>query len=256
MGTCPIRCRSKRTILENPSETDSQSSQDSVLVSLCNYSPFEHTEITMCIGERLDITSDDGDFMMVRSATTGVESYIPTDYTARLTHRWLFTGLSRIKAVELLMQPNNQSGAFLIRESETNKDGYSLSVLKRSNSSYLDCVKHYRIFQLHNGWIYISPGVTFPTVRHLVEHYSESVGGLCCRLTEPCFIHGVDAPREPRPVPSAIRRPTINWKDISRSVIFRKVRTESDHSFVSEGLREAISSYLQMTEGNDDSWDT
>lgn len=71
----------------------------------------------MCIGERLDITSEyvvgailcftlvsvpadavsqygclfsfnsDGDFMMVRSATTGVESYIPTDYTARLTHR-------------------------------------------------------------------------------------------------------------------------------------------------------------------------
>lgn len=88
-----------------------------MLVSLCNYSPFEHTEITMCIGERLDITSEyvvgailcftlvsvpadavsqygclfsfnsDGDFMMVRSATTGVESYIPTDYTARLTHR-------------------------------------------------------------------------------------------------------------------------------------------------------------------------
>lgn len=56
-------------------------------------------------------------------------------------------------------------------------DGYSLSVLKRSNSSYLDCVKHYRIFQLHNGWIYISPGVTFPTVRHLVEHYSGSHQG-------------------------------------------------------------------------------
>lgn len=42
----------------------------------------------------------------------------------------------------------------------------------------------------------------------------------------------------------------------SRSVIFKRKRTESDNSLVSEGLREAITSYLQMTEGNDHSWDT
>lgn len=43
----------------------------------------------------------------------------------------------------------------------------------------------------------------------------------------------------------------------SRSVIFRRrKRTDSDSCLVSEGLREAISSYLQMTEGNSHSWDT
>lgn len=41
-----------------------------------------------------------------------------------------------------------------------------------------------------------------------------------------------------------------------RSVIFKRKRTESGNSLVSEGLREAITSYLQMTEGNDHSWDT
>ena len=41
-----------------------------------------------------------------------------------------------------------------------------------------------------------------------------------------------------------------------RSMIFRKKRAESDNSLVSEGLREAITSYLQMTEGHDHSWDT
>lgn len=35
-------------------------------------------------------------------------------------HRWLFAGISRYKAIELLMLPNNRNGAFLIRESETN----------------------------------------------------------------------------------------------------------------------------------------
>lgn len=257
MGTCPIRCRSNLTSLENPPEPVSPISQESMIVSLCNYPSFGHTELTMCIGERLVIISDDGDFMMVRSTTTNLESYIPTNYTAKVTYNWLFAGISRYKAVELLMQPNNISGAFMIRESETNRDGYTLSVLRRTNPSYLDSVKHYRISHLQNGWVYISPGLTFPSLRHLVEHYTESANGLCCRLTEPCFIQGSDNSRQTaRPIPTTTRRPTINWKDISRSVIFRRKRTESDHSLVSEGLREAISSYLQMTEDNDHSWDT
>ncbi|XP_078103966.1 src-like-adapter 2 [Sander vitreus] len=256
MGTCPIRCQSNLTVLENPPEPVSPRLQESIIVSLCNYPSFVGTELTMCIWERLTVISDDGDYMMVRSTTTGRESYVPTNYIAKVTHRWLFTGISRYKAVELLMEPNNQSGAFLIRESETNKDCYSLSVLKRANASYLDCVKHYRVPHLENGWVYIFPGTHFPSLHHLVEHYSESADGLCCQLTEPCFIQGLDNAREARPLPTTVRRPTINWKDISRSVIFNKKRTESDNSLVSEGLREAITSYLQMTEGNDHSWDT
>ncbi|XP_040014837.1 src-like-adapter 2 [Xiphias gladius] len=255
MGTCPIKCRSNLTMLENPPDSASPAPEESMIVSLCNYPSFRDRESTMCIGERLTIVSDDGDFMMVRSTTTGLESYIPTNYTTKVTHRWLFTGISRYKAVELLMQPNNQSGAFLIRESETNRDCYSLSVLRRTDVSYLDSVKHYRISHLQNGWVYISPRLTFPSLHHLVEHYSESADGLSCRLTAPCFIQGLDNAREARPIPTTIRRPTVQWKDISRSAIFRRTRTESDNSLVSEGLREAISSYLQMTEGNDDSWD-
>ncbi|XP_041813988.1 src-like-adapter 2 [Chelmon rostratus] len=250
MGTCPIRCQSNMTILENPPETATPAHQDSMIVSLYNYPSLGRTEMTMCLGEQLTILSDDGDFMIVRSTTTGRESYVPTNYTAKVTHRWLFTGISRYKAMELLMQPNNQNGAFLIRESETNRDCYSLSVLRRK------CVKHYRISHLQNGWVYISPGLTFPSLHHLVEHYSESADGLCCRLREPCFIHGFDDAREARPTPTTVRRPTINWKDISRSVIFRRKRTELDNSLVSEGLREAITSYLQMTESDNHSWDT
>ncbi|XP_029005931.1 src-like-adapter 2 [Betta splendens] len=256
MGTCPIRCRSNLTILENPPEREIESNQESIIVSLYDYPSFGPNDLTMCMGERLTVMSDDGDFMMVRSSTTGRDSYVPTNYTAKVTSRWLFTGISRLKAVELLMHSNNQTGAFLIRDSETNRDCYSLSILKRANSSYLDCVKHYRITILQNGWVYISPGLTFACLHDLVGHYSEVADGLICRLTAPCFIHGLDNAREARPVPTAIRRPTLNWKDISRSVIFRRKRTESDNSLVSEGLRDAITSYLQMTEGNDHSWDT
>lgn len=44
----------------------------------------------------------------------------------------------------------------------------------------------------------------------------EAADGLICRLTAPCFIHGLDNARAARPVPTTIRRPTLNWKDISR----------------------------------------
>lgn len=254
MGTCPIRWHANRTALENaPEEPESESPtcEESVIVSLLDYPSFGHTELTMHVGDRLTVTSDDGDFMMVRSATTGCESYIPTHYAAKVTHSWLYTGISRIKAVELLMQPHNVNGSFLIRESETSKDCYSLSVLRRGHSSYVDNVKHYRIFHLPNGWVYISPRLTFPSLHRLIGHYTECADGLCCPLTKPCFIRGLDSVR-----PMIIRRPTINWKDISRSVIFRRKRTESGNSLLSEGLREAISSYLQMTEDSDQSWDT
>lgn len=39
-------------------------------------------------------------------------------------------------------------------------------------------------------------------------------------------------------------------------MIFKRRRPESDKSLLSEGLREAISSYLQITEGDESSWDT
>lgn len=109
----------------------------------------------------------------------------------------------------------------------------------------MDCVKHYRISVLQNGWVYISPRLTFRCLHDLVEHYSgvywgcnaafspkctkhlmsnikmfplftEFADGLICRLTVPCFIHGLDNSREARPIPIIIRRPTVNWKDISR----------------------------------------
>uniref|UniRef100_A0A8C5F9H4 Src like adaptor 2a n=1 Tax=Gadus morhua TaxID=8049 RepID=A0A8C5F9H4_GADMO len=170
--------------------------------------------------------------------------------------RWFFKGLSRYKAEELLMQTHNCTGAFLVRESESNPDQYSLSVLKRPES-YLGSVKHYRISRIANGWFYIAQRLTFSSLQHLVEHYTEFTDGLCCTLDKPCFILGSDntsltIPTERSvPLPLAIRRPTINWKDVTRSMLFRGNRAESEHSLVSDGLREAISSYLYMTEINE-----
>ena len=48
----------------------------------------------------------------------------PDPLSAHLpTPRWLYEGLSREKAEELLLLPGNPGGAFLIRESQTRRGG-------------------------------------------------------------------------------------------------------------------------------------
>ncbi|KAJ1124699.1 hypothetical protein NDU88_003148, partial [Pleurodeles waltl] len=83
---------------------------------------------------------------------------------------WLYEGISREKAEELLLLNCNHGGAFLIRESQTRKGGYSLSIRRTSHASW-DSIKHYRINRLENGWFYIAPRLTFSTLHDLVEYY-------------------------------------------------------------------------------------
>ncbi|XP_045309567.1 src-like-adapter isoform X3 [Leopardus geoffroyi] len=125
-------------------------------------------------GEKLRVISDEGGWWKAISLSTGRESYIPGICVARVYHGWLFEGLGRDKAEELLLLPDTKMGSFMIRESETKKGFYSLSVRHRQ-------VKHYRIFRLPNNWYYISPRLTFQCLEDLVNHYSD------CKMT----------PREP-----------------------------------------------------------
>ncbi|EPY77812.1 src-like-adapter-like protein [Camelus ferus] len=154
-------------------------------------------------GEKLRVISDEGGWWKAISLSTGRESYIPGICVARVYHGltgfdhesqsrgcawedegekwdsrcseshilkeiWLFEGLGRDKAEELLQLPDTKIGSFMIRESETKKGFYSLSVRHRQ-------VKHYRIFRLPNNWYYISPRLTFQCLEDLVNHYSVCV---------------------------------------------------------------------------------
>lgn len=94
--------------------------------------------------------------------------------------RWYFRKIKRIEAEKKLLLPENEHGAFLIRDSESRHNDYSLS------GSYLyihcvycsekiifslsffnttvrdgDTVKHYRIRQLDEGGFFIARRTTF-----------------------------------------------------------------------------------------------
>uniref|UniRef100_F7I605 Src like adaptor n=1 Tax=Callithrix jacchus TaxID=9483 RepID=F7I605_CALJA len=73
-------------------------------------------------GEKLRVISDEGGWWKAISLSTGRESYIPGICVARVYHGWLFEGLGRDKAEELLQLPDTKVGSFMIRESETKKE--------------------------------------------------------------------------------------------------------------------------------------
>ncbi|KPJ03324.1 Tyrosine-protein kinase Src42A [Papilio xuthus] len=97
--------------------------------------------------------------------------------------RWYFRKIKRIEAEKKLLLPENEHGAFLIRDSESRHNDFSLSVRDG------DTVKHYRIRQLDEGGFFIARRTTFRTLQELVEHYSKDADGLCVSLNKPCVQH-------------------------------------------------------------------
>ncbi|XP_066482071.1 src-like-adapter 2 [Tiliqua scincoides] len=247
MGSLPSR---RKPI---PTQTSSQDLacswqpgvNSSVAVAVCDF-PSGHTEPIVKMGEQLNLLSEDGEWWKVVAVATGKDCYVPSNHIVKISHRWLYEGISREKAEELLLLPLNHQGSFLIRESQMRKGCYSLSV-RHTNLASWDCVKHYRINRLENGWLYISPSLTFSSLQELVDHYSEIGSGLCCCLKEPCFIQGsTSGLHRHLSKPVIVKKPALNWQEINSSDLLAK---DVPHdSPISLGLREAISSYLLVTE--------
>ncbi|XP_066870050.1 tyrosine-protein kinase Fgr isoform X4 [Kogia breviceps] len=87
-----------------------------------------------------------------------------------LNNMWYFGKIGRKDAERQLLSLGNPRGAFLIRESETTKGAYSLSV-RDWDQSRGDHVKHYKIRKLDTGGYYITTRAQFNSVQELVQHY-------------------------------------------------------------------------------------
>ena len=80
------------------------------------------------------------------------------------------------------MQPLNDYGSFLIRDSESTPGNYILSVRDTEK------VRHYKIRQINAGSFSITHRVTFETIPELVQYYEKQADGLCVNLKAPCPI--------------------------------------------------------------------
>uniref|UniRef100_A0A8C5H2P5 Tyrosine-protein kinase n=1 Tax=Gouania willdenowi TaxID=441366 RepID=A0A8C5H2P5_GOUWI len=161
-----------------------------LFVALYDYDARTEDDLTFQKGEKFQIINNiEGDWWEARSLDTGNSGYIPSNYVAPVdsiqAEEWYFGKMGRKDAERQLLGHGNQRGTFLIRESETTKGAYSLSIRDWDDNKG-DHVKHYKIRKLDNGGYYITTRSQFDTVQQLVEHYSERAAGLCCRLIGSC----------------------------------------------------------------------
>ncbi|XP_031422278.1 proto-oncogene tyrosine-protein kinase Src isoform X2 [Clupea harengus] len=168
-------------------------------VALYDYESRTASDLSFRKGETLQIVNNtEGDWWLARSLATGESGYIPSNYVApsdsiqaedllrmSLDKRWYFGKVTRRDSERLLLNLENRRGTFLVRESETTKGAYCLSVLDYDNTKGLN-VKHYKIRKLDSGGFYITSRTQFSTLQQLVNHYRKHTDGLCHCLTEVC----------------------------------------------------------------------
>ncbi|XP_008298435.1 src like adaptor 1a [Stegastes partitus] len=213
-------------------------SEDDMVVVLQDYPSPEISEPIYRMGEKLRVVAKEAYWWRVRSVQTGKENYIPNSHVAKVYHGWLFEGVERQKAEELLLLPGNRVGSFLVRESSRERGLYSLSVKHR-------IVKHYRIFRLDNSWYYISPRLTFQCLEEMINHYSDSADGLCCALTSPCLSGTAPPPDASPAAPPVVMRRNFDWNKVDRKQL---VSTDScSENMVSYGVRNSIAAYLSFS---------
>ncbi|GAA6215098.1 tyrosine-protein kinase Yes [Lates japonicus] len=159
-------------------------------VALYDYEARTSDDLTFKKGDRFQIINNtEGDWWEARSINTGKKGYIPSNYVAPAdsiqAEEWYFGKMGRKDAERLLLNTGNNQGTFLVRESETTKGAYSLSI-RDWDEAKGDNVKHYKIRKLDNGGYYITTRAQFDTLQKLVKHYTEHADGLCHRLTTVC----------------------------------------------------------------------
>uniref|UniRef100_A0A671UVQ9 Tyrosine-protein kinase n=1 Tax=Sparus aurata TaxID=8175 RepID=A0A671UVQ9_SPAAU len=152
-----------------------------LFVALYDYEARTEDDLSFKKGERFQIiNSTEGDWWDARSLTTGGSGYIPSNYVAPVdsiqAEDWYFGKLGRKDAERQLLSTGNPRGTYLIRESETTKGAFSLSIRDWDDVKG-DHVKHYKIRKLDSGGYYITTRAQFETLQQLVQHYSGTWNG-------------------------------------------------------------------------------
>ncbi|NWX95209.1 SRMS kinase, partial [Nothoprocta ornata] len=116
-------------------------------------------------------------------AATG---YVPAAYVANVSQGsrtrwpWYFGKMSRSEAEQLLLSPPNQHGSFLVRDSESSKGEFSLSVRARGG------VSHFRIGRSPGGRLHLQRGRPFGSMEQLLAFYAANCAVLQSPLLQPC----------------------------------------------------------------------
>ncbi|XP_036103648.1 tyrosine-protein kinase FRK [Molossus molossus] len=174
--------------------------QGHYFVALFDYQARTAEDLSFHAGDKLQVldNSHEGWWFARHLGKRGVgpgqqlEGYIPSNYVAEdrslQAEPWFFGAIKRADAEKQLLYSENQTGAFLIRESESDKGNFALSVLVDR------AVKHYKIRRLDEGGFFLTRKRTFTTLNEFVDYYTQTSGGLCVKLGKPCLKIQIPAP--------------------------------------------------------------
>uniref|UniRef100_H3BBF2 Tyrosine-protein kinase n=1 Tax=Latimeria chalumnae TaxID=7897 RepID=H3BBF2_LATCH len=157
-----------------------------LFLALYDYDARTEDDLSFMKGEKFHIINNTHDWIAVTFDLLRLHPLTPPPPHVYVLPRWYFGKIGRKDAERQLLCLGNPRGTFLIRESETTKGAYSLSI-RDWDEMKGDHVKHYKIRKLDNGGYYITTRAQFETVQQLVSHYKETNDGLCHLLTKACI---------------------------------------------------------------------
>ncbi|XP_075887701.1 tyrosine-protein kinase Lyn isoform X3 [Nelusetta ayraudi] len=153
---------------------EEQKGMNKIVLGLYPYEAVHPDDLGFKKGEKMKILEEHGEWWKAKSLVTNKEGFIPSNYVGQAdtmeTEDWFFKDLARKDAERQLLAPANKPGSYLIRESETSKGSYSLSI-RDVDDNRTDSVKHYKIRMLDNGGFYISPKISFSDIGSMIKHY-------------------------------------------------------------------------------------
>uniref|UniRef100_A0A669D0U0 GRB2 related adaptor protein b n=1 Tax=Oreochromis niloticus TaxID=8128 RepID=A0A669D0U0_ORENI len=131
-------------------------------VALFSFAASEADEISFQKGDIIKVSSNCAcDSCWVTAEIQGKRGYVPGNYISLLPHLWFAGPVSRLEAEQRLRWQD--TGVFLVRESESAPGEFSLSV------SYGDRVEHFRV--LEGGGQYCIWEESFCSLNQLVDFY-------------------------------------------------------------------------------------
>lgn len=183
-------------------------------VALHPHTPGCDKELLMRVGDVLELREQKlgKEWALVMNAVTRGQGFVPASFIASAASlescAWFFGKISRSKAEKLLMDSRCRHGFFLVRESESARGQYSLSLRDG------DTVRHYRVQDCEGGTIKLwgSPTSPFKSLVELVAHHSQRKAGLATTLREPC-------PKEQAPQASDLSYETHDQWEVPRDTI-------------------------------------
>ncbi|XP_054836759.1 tyrosine-protein kinase Srms [Eublepharis macularius] len=145
-------------------------------------------ELSVNRGDKLCVLKEEGEYVLARRLSGDpVVGYVPANYVSKIGQEpvaqpvWYISGISRNKAQILLLSSPNRHGSFLIRDSESNKGEYSLSVRNHAK------VRHFRIYKDPGGSLYLEKEHMFSNLEQLLAYYTVNWKVIQSPLLQPCI---------------------------------------------------------------------